>query len=125
MEMHLVHENADDNLAVVGVMIESGRDNPAFTAIWEHLPADARDVQNIAGETVNALDLLPRDRRYYRYNGSLTTPPCSEGVKWFVLTTPIEMSEAQIAAFKEIIHGNNRPVQPLNARKVLMDSAVD
>ena len=62
---------------------------------------------------------------YYRYDGSLTTPPCSEGVKWIVLTTPIEMSEAQIAAFKAIIHDNNRPVQPLNGRKLLVNSAGD
>ena len=68
------------------------------------------------------LILLPDTKRTYRYDGSLTTPPCSEGVKWIMMTTPIEMSEAQIAAFKAIFDGNNRPVQPLNGRKLFVDA---
>ena len=79
-------------------------------------------MQQIEQVAIDAGDLLPSTRTSYRYDGSLTTPPCSEGVKWFVLTTPIELSEAQIAAFAAIIHGNNRPVQPLNGRQLLVDS---
>jgi carbonic anhydrase len=66
--------------------------------------------------------LLPSARATYRYDGSLTTPPCSEGVKWLVLTTPIELSPEQIGAFTRLISGNNRPVQPLNGRAVITDA---
>jgi len=66
--------------------------------------------------------LLPQARTTYRYDGSLTTPPCSEGVQWFVMTTPIALSGAQIGAFTTLFHGNNRPVQSLNERPVLTDT---
>ena len=122
MEMHLVHKSEAGTLAVVGVLIESGLDNVGFTSIWHQLPSVPGESQRIEGLIFNAIDLLPGTRNTYRYDGSLTTPPCSEEVKWFVLTTPIEMSEAQISAFKAIIHNNNRPVQPLNGRKLLVDS---
>jgi carbonic anhydrase len=69
---------------------------------------------------LNPADLLPRDREYYYYDGSLTTPPCSEGVRWFVMKEPVELSEEQLELFKEVMGvPNNRPVQPINARKVL------
>ena len=79
-------------------------------------------MQQIEQVAIDVGDLLPSTKSSYRYDGSLTTPPCSEGVKWFVLTTPIELSEAQIAAFTAIVHGNNRPVQPLKGRKLLVDA---
>jgi carbonic anhydrase len=66
--------------------------------------------------------LLPAARTSYRYDGSLTTPPCSEGVKWVVMTTPIQLSKEQVAAFTTIIRDNNRPVQALNGRTVLTDA---
>ena len=122
MEMHLVHESEEGNLAVVGAFIESGRENAEFTPIWDQLPSVPGESLHNEGVSFNAIDLLPGPRSTYHYDGSLTTPPCSEGVKWFVLTTPIEMSEAQIAAFKAIIPDNNRPVQPLNGRKLFVDS---
>jgi carbonic anhydrase len=62
--------------------------------------------------------LLPKQRTAYRYDGSLTTPPCSDGVRWFVMTTPITLSSGQIRAFRDIIHGNNRPTQPANDRSI-------
>ena len=135
MEMHLVHKSEEGNFAVVGLLIEKGRHNSSYDPVWNHLPA-------VPGETqrVEVSGNLPIDLRMmlssngqitdetvqpfppaYHYEGSLTTPPCSEGVQWIVLTTPIEMSEAQIAAFKAIIHDNNRPVQPLNGRKLLVN----
>ena len=132
MEMHLVHQSEEGNLAVVGLLIESGRHHSAFDPIWSHLPSTPLETQRIENGIID-LDLLlmlseqTTDEPVkafpstYRYNGSLTTPPCSEGVKWIVLTTPVEMSESQIAAFKAIIHGNNRPVQPLNGRELLLD----
>lgn len=75
------------------------------------------------GATVNAADLLPADQTSFRYDGSLTTPDCREGVQWLVLTEPISISDAQLAAFTAITHANNRPVQPLNDREVVEDTS--
>ena len=121
MEMHLVHKSENGTLAVIGVLIKSGCINVAFNAFWHYLPSTAGESKQIKNVTLNVFDLLPSAKHTYRYDGSLTTPPCSEGVKWFVMTTPIEMSHSQIAAFKAIFSRNNRPVQPLNGREVLVD----
>lgn len=120
VELHLVHKNDRGELAVVGVLIEKGEENGALKAVWANLPSKADEKKEL-NETVNAGELLPRERHFYRYSGSLTTPPCSESVKWLVIDSPIQMSEAQINRFKEIIKDNNRPVQPLNGRKVVVD----
>ncbi len=142
MEVHFVHKSEDGMLAVVGLLIKRGRHNSAFDPIWSHLPAvpsEAQRIENVAEDgslIINPRFMFsPNDQvedvapslfgNYYRYDGSLTTPPCSEDVKWIVLITPIEMSEAQITAFKAIIHDNNRPVQPLNGRKLFVNSAGD
>ena len=125
MEMHLVHKSEDGTLAVIGALIKSGGINTAFNSFWEYLPSATGESKQIESVILNAYDLLPSRKHTYRYIGSLTTPPCSEGVKWFVLTTPIEMSESQIAAFKAIMFGNNRPVQPLNGRELLVDTIKD
>lgn len=122
MEMHLVHQNADSGeLAVVGALVRRGSENAALAPVWENIPAAAGEPRRVDGVSINAEDLLPSERLFYRYDGSLTTPPCSEGVKWFVLTTPIEMSAAQIETFRSVINGNNRPVQPLNERELRVD----
>ena len=125
MEMHLVHESEDGTLAVIGVLIKSGSINTAFNAFWHYLPPIPSESRQIKNVIINAFDLLPRTKHTYRYEGSLTTPPCSEDVKWFVMTTPIEMSQSQIAAFKAIFDGNNRPVQPLNGRELLVDTIIN
>ena len=125
IEMHLVHQDGNGTLAVIGVLIEQGDENAAFEPLWAHLPETAGAAQHHGNVTINAEDLLPASRHTYRYDGSLTTPPCSEGVRWFVLTTPVELSAAQIAQFRSIFHGNNRPVQPLGERELLVDGAVD
>lgn len=125
MEMHLVHESEDSTLAVIGVLIKSGGIHTAFNAFWHYLPPIPDESKQIKNVIVNAFDLLPNTKYTYRYEGSLTTPPCSEGVKWFVMTTPIEMSESQITAFKAILDGNNRPVQPLNGHELLVDTIKD
>ena len=122
MEMHLVHKSEGGKLAVIGVFIETGSFNTAFDSFWNYLPQLQSESQEIKDVTLNASNLLPNPKSTYRYNGSLTTPPCSEDVKWLVLTTPIEMSHSQIAAFKAILYGNNRPVQPLNGRELLVDT---
>ncbi|HXV77868.1 MAG TPA: carbonic anhydrase family protein [Candidatus Polarisedimenticolaceae bacterium] len=125
MEMHLVHRTSDGKLAVVGVFIAEGAANPAFDPVWANLPAEKGDEQQLEHVTVDVDRLLPADRTTYRYDGSLTTPPCSEGVKWFVMTTPIEMSAEQIGRFRAIVDGNNRPVQPLNGRAIATDAVGD
>ena len=122
MEIHLVHESEEGSLAVIGGLIKSGSINTAFNSFWHYLPSVSGESRQINEVILNAFDLLPSTKHTYRYNGSLTTPPCSEDVKWFVLTTPIEMSQSQIAAFKAIMSGNNRPVQPLNGRELLVDA---
>lgn len=123
IEAHFVHQSEDGEYAVVGVFIEQGAENAAYQPVWEHLPADVGEPQTIEGVSVNALDLLPADWSYYRYDGSFTTPPCTEGVKWVVMATPVEMSAEQIAAFTAIYDHNNRPVQPLNDRQFYVGGA--
>ena len=119
MELHLVHKDAGGHIAVVGVMIEEGAHNPAYEPILANMPAEEGDPLTVPGTTVNASRLLPAEQSYYRYNGSLTTPPCTEGVTWFVLATPVELSTTQIAAFRSLYNYNYRPVQPLYERTFL------
>jgi len=119
MEAHLVHADADGNLAVIAVMFVEGRENASIAKAWSQIPMEAGTKVALAGQ-LDARDLLPRKRAYYRFNGSLTTPPCSEGVRWLVMKEPVSVSKAQIEAFEHVMHHpNNRPVQPVNARPVL------
>lgn len=122
MEMHLVHKSAAGALAVIGVFIEEGAHNAAFDPIWNNLPKQKGVETHYPSVNVDVDKLLPANRASYRYSGSLTTPPCSEGVRWIVMTTPIQLSAAQIKAFTDIIHDNNRPTQPLNGRAVLTEA---
>ncbi|MDN5940239.1 MAG: carbonic anhydrase family protein [Nitrospira sp.] len=125
MEMHFVHKSASGALAVVAVFIEQGRHNNAFDPVWAHLPTKKSVESHFEGVQVNVDALLPKSNTSYRYEGSLTTPPCSEGVKWIVMTTPIQLSTEQIGMFTALIKGNNRPVQPLNKRMTVTDRLVE
>ncbi len=118
MEMHLVHKSAAQEVAVVGVLIEpSDADNPAFSGVWEYLPSDSNRTR--ASElTIDPAAMLPQDRAAYAYEGSFTTPPCTEGVDWVVFKEPVRLSQAQIDQFRAILMGNNRPTQPLRGREV-------
>ncbi|AHV34069.1 carbonic anhydrase [Aeromonas hydrophila YL17] len=119
LEGHLVHANDQGELAVVAVMFEPGKANGALSQVWQSLPAKAGEQRQLK-EAVSAEQLLPAKRDYYRFSGSLTTPPCSEGVRWLVMKQPVQVSQAQIDAFKAVMHHpNNRPVQPLHGRLVL------
>lgn len=119
MEVHLVHADKDGNLAVVGVMIDAGAENKALTDAWAKMPKKAGAPVALPSR-VMAEGLLPASREYYRFNGSLTTPPCSEGVRWLLMKDSITASAQQIDAFKSVLHEpNNRPVQPVYARPVL------
>ena len=121
MEMHLVHQSESGELAVLGVLINEGAHNPAFDPVWAELPDEVGEEIHLEHVAVSVDDLLPSNRSTYRYVGSLTTPPCSESVSWFVAVEPIELSAAQIGQFTAIISGNNRPTQALGRRRVEVD----
>ncbi len=122
MEMHLVHRSADGTLAVVGAMIEAGEAHEELAKIFDDLPQAEGDHRSV--EDFDLGSLVPDDLEVFRYSGSLTTPGCSEGVRWNVLAEPIELSFEQIDAFRAIFsgsefpQGNRRPVQPLNGRDI-------
>jgi carbonic anhydrase len=120
MEMHAVHADKDGHLAVVGVLMsEVPADNPAIAKLWAQMPGKVGDRRTVEGK-ISAADLLPKRKDYYRYSGSLTTPPCSEGVRWYVLKQATTLSNRQIEAFRKAVgFANNRPPQPINARAVL------
>ena len=124
MEMHLVHQSDDGEYAVVGIMMNRGAENTALASVWSNLPAEESEPAAAEGVTIFAANLLPADRAYYNYSGSFTTPPCTEGVNWFVMANPIELSDAQAAAFEQIFNNNYRPVQPLNERAFLLSAEV-
>ena len=118
MVVHLVHRAQNGNLAVVAVLLTKGRANALVQELWEHLPETKGKETLIDRIEINAVDLLPADRGYYSFSGSLTTPPCTEGVSWFVLKTPTEISSAQVTQFARLYPDNARPVQPLYGRTV-------
>ena len=118
MEVHFVHVGPEGGLAVIAVMFAAGEHNAALAQSWRHMPS--ADERHVFDAPIAPADLLPEARDYYRFNGSLTTPPCTEGVIWLVMKAPTSASSEQIAAFADALHGpNNRPVQPRNARVVL------
>ena len=118
MEAHLVHRGKDGKLAIVAVLLDEGKENALIKTLWSRLP-QTKDKEIVDDAVkINALDLLPRDKGYYAFVGSLTKPPCSEGVKWFVLKTPIPISADEIARFAKAYPMNARPVQELNGRDV-------
>ena len=119
LEGHLVHADKDGNLAVVAVMFQEGGANTLLAKLWEKMPNKAGEKGALPAG-LNVSQLLPRERDYYRFNGSLTTPPCSEGVRWFVIKKQATASKAQIAQFAKAVGVvNNRPIQATNARSVL------
>ncbi|MCM3637251.1 carbonic anhydrase family protein [Sporosarcina luteola] len=125
MELHLVHQDADGELAVLGLMIKEGKENEELAAIWDAFPMKETENDIELNETIDLHALLPSNQTTYSYNGSLTTPPCTEKVKWIVFVEPIEMSKEQIQAYQEIFPENQRPVQPLNEREIIEVDEVD
>jgi carbonic anhydrase len=119
LEGHLVHADKDGKLAVVAVMFQEGPPNEAVAAVWAKMPAK-KDGKAKPAASINAGALLPKGRSYYSFNGSLTTPPCTEGVRWLVIEEPSTVSHEQVEAFEKVMkHHNNRPVQASNGRPVL------
>jgi carbonic anhydrase len=117
MVAHLVHKGPDGKLAVVAVLLDKGGANPVIATVWKNLPKE-KEKEASVDTTVDATALLPADKGYYTFQGSLTTPPCSEDVRWFVLKTPVKMEQGQLAAFGKLYPMNARPTQPLNGRAI-------
>ncbi|WP_312984046.1 carbonic anhydrase family protein [Atlantibacter sp.] len=119
MEMHLVHKESNGDVVVVAVMFDIGAENAALAELWKKMPQQAEKSAPLTTK-IDMNSLLPTDKTYWRFSGSLTTPPCSEGVTWLVMKHPLTLSEAQLKQFKTVMHhDNNRPVQPLHGRVVV------
>lgn len=119
LEAHFVHKSAAGKLAVVGVLYTVKAENKALATLWKKIPTEPHSNAVHKG-TLDPTLLLPKNRSSFRYPGSLTTPPCSEGVRWIVLRTPMTISAKQLASFNTAYKGNLRPVLPLNDRTILL-----
>lgn len=119
MDVQLVHKDKDGRLAIVTVLLDQGKENALIKTLWSNLP-QTKDKENVVPSVqINAFGLLPQNKEYYTFKGSLTTPPCTEGVSWYVLKTPAQISADQVSRFGKIYPMNARPVQPLNDRDIL------
>lgn len=118
MEVHLVHKNDKGELAVIGVMMQAGGANKTLDPIWAAIPKEVNKEAALTAQ-INPADLLPATQQFYHFKGSLTTPPCSEGVNWFVLKDAISVSADQVKTFVSTVGQNARPVQALNKRTVV------
>jgi carbonic anhydrase len=115
MVVHLVHKSVEGKLAVIAVLLERGSAQSVVQTVWNNLPLEKGDEVMAKGQ-IDLMALLPTDRRYYTYMGSLTTPPCSEGVLWMVMKTPVQLSAEQLAIFTRLYPMNARPIQSAGGR---------
>ncbi|WP_019673261.1 carbonic anhydrase [Psychrobacter lutiphocae] len=118
-ELHFVHANADGDLAVVGVMLNPSAATDQLTSLVTSSEAASRTGKEALAENININALIPANSAFYHYDGSLTTPPCSEKVDWYVVDTPLSVSEKDLGVLKVLYPNNNRPVQPLGHRKIV------
>ncbi|RCW74557.1 carbonic anhydrase [Pseudorhodoferax soli] len=118
MGVHLVHRNAEGQTAIVAVLLQPGEQNPFIDRVWTYIPLDAGDMVRMPLGWLDLSALLPKDQRYYQFFGSLTQPPCTEGVLWMVLKQPVTLSAEQLRLFAQMFPANARPVQALNGRIV-------
>jgi carbonic anhydrase len=121
MSLHMVHRNDQGQLAVVGLLFDKGSPHPVLQQVWNNLPLEKND-ENQASAPIELNDLLPTDRRYYTYMGSLTTPPCSEGVKWIVMRQPVTLTKEQIEIFARMYPMNARPIQAVAGRRIMQSN---
>lgn len=118
MELHLIHQAFDGEIAIIAVMLKPGAQNPIIEGIWANAPLRTGERKSVELVKFSAAGLLPESLEYYTYDGSLTVEPCTEGVRWFILKSPVEISEAQVNAFQKFFPMNARPVQPLGGRMI-------
>ncbi len=116
MVAHLVHKNQEGKLAVVAIFFKKGEKNDFIESLWKNLPNHEGKEKVVGNVSINVKSILPTNKSYYNYSGSLTTPPCSEGVNWNVIKASMPISEAQVAKFVSLFELSVRPVQPLNER---------
>jgi carbonic anhydrase len=119
LEVHFVHQAADGERAVLGTLVRIGHKNMQLERLLESLPHDPEHDARVQAP-VDLRQLLPAATRAYRYSGSLTTPPCTEGIRWLVLATPIQISAHQLTKLRATVEGNARPVQPRNGRPLIL-----
>jgi carbonic anhydrase len=119
MVAHLVHADANGHSAVVAILFKTGAPNPLLDTLWKNIPSEKGKTVLVSAMSVNVKDLLPSETGYYTYAGSLTTPPCTEGVTWYILKSTASLSEEQLAAISRLYPYDNRPTQKLNHREVL------
>ena len=124
LAIHLVHSDADGHLAVVAVLFEQGTANPLIDILWKNIPSEKEKAQDVPSVSVQAQDLFPGEHGYFTFSGSLTTPPCTEGVTWYVLTSHATVSPQQIDAFAKVYPKNARPIQPTNGRDILQSKRI-
>lgn len=122
MVLHLMHESSDGHVVGVAVFLKIGRANPMVQRVFDHMPA-AEGQLAVPGLVIDPAAMLPGNTAYYMYMGSVTAPPCTEGVRWIVLKTPVEISAAQAEAFARLYPDDARPVQPLDGRVVEEESS--
>ncbi len=118
MVAHLVHQDKGGRLAVVAVLITVGAGNPFIQTLWNNLPIEQSRELDLPAVRIDVGQLLPKIRSYYTYIGSLTTPPCTEGVQWIVLKVPVQVSRAQLGVFAKVHDRNARPIQAANGRLI-------
>ena len=116
---HLVHQSKDGKLAVLAVLMEAGKKEHALIrTLWNHLPLEQDKPVSRQDVKIDPTQILPGKQGYFTFQGSLTTPPCTEGVLWLVLKTPVQVSKEQLSGFSSIYRNNIRPVQPVNSRVI-------
>lgn len=127
LEVHFVHENAVGDRAVVGVVFSAqAEDNAAYAEVFNRLPRLAESgLYQYLNVSINAAEMLPEDHQYIGYDGSLTTPPCTQNVRWLVMPTPVLLSTVQLEAFSALYSNNARPLQAENDRVPVLDSGAD
>lgn len=118
LEVHFVHKSAAGELAVVGILVDEGEHDPIWDAVVAAFPDEAGGKRHVENLELDVNDLRPLPQHYYRYEGSLTTPPCSEGVQWIVMADKRQVSAEQMATIVALLHNNNRPVQALGDRRI-------
>jgi carbonic anhydrase len=122
MDVHIVHKSADGKLAIIAVRLVEDLSNPnaLLATLWPHLPTTPGATDSVT-DMVSPAGLLPSDRGYWTYEGSLTTPPCTEGVRWFVYEQPVPLSRGQLRAFAALFKVNTRPLQDPHGRRIEAD----
>jgi carbonic anhydrase len=119
MTMHLVHADENGKLAVIAILLRQGEDNALVRELWKDLPKEKEKEELLDQIQIDVSQILPATLGYYTFSGSLTTPPCSEDVTWYVLREPVNVSAAEIEQFSKLYRNDARPTQPLYGRVIL------